>query len=163
MRHPGNNEEVVRQPGRGASPTGTPLAELDLRPKGEDYAALDQTGVKVAVVSNTTTMRGVQAHLKHATVTGYQTFDEIFNLLKGGEIDAFALSRDQLNDIARKIPGARVLAETFKKTIWAVAVPLNHPQSLVFATKFMADAIANGTLRNAYDNNGMKDAPIRTE
>ena len=27
----------------------------------------------------------------------------------------------------------------------------------------MTDAIANGTLRKAYDNNGLKGSPVRTE
>jgi polar amino acid transport system substrate-binding protein len=128
-----------------------------------NFATLDQPGIKVAAVNNTTTMRGAQAHLKNAEVAGYQTFDEIFTLLKNGEVDAFALSRDQLNKLALKIPGTKVLDETFKKTVTAVAVPLNHPQSLAFVTKFMNDARTNGILRKAYDNNGMKDAPIRTE
>lgn len=128
-----------------------------------NFATLDQAGVKVAAVNNTTTMRGAQAHLKHATVTGYQTYDEIFNLLKSGEVDAFALSRDQLNAMAKKIPGTKVLGETFKKTVTAVAVPLNHPQSLAFATKFMTSAMTNGTVRKAYDNNGMKDTEVRKE
>ncbi len=82
-------------------------------------------------------------------------------MLKSGEVDAFALSRDQLNAMAKKIPGTRVLDETFKQTVTAVAVPLNHPQSLAFATKFMTDATANDVLRKAYDNNGLKDTPIR--
>jgi len=129
----------------------------------KDFATLDQPGVKVAAVNSTTTMRGAQAHLKQAKVTGYQTYDEIFNLLKNGEIDAFALSRDQLNAMAKKIPGTKVLDETFKKTVTAVAVPLNHPQSLAFVTKFMKDVIANGTMRKAYDNNGLKGTPIRTQ
>src|SRR6201999_1769089 len=105
----------------------------------KDFATLDQPGVKVAAVNNTTTMRGAQAHLKHAKVTGYQTYDEIFNLLKNGEIDAFALSRDQLNAMSKKIPGTKVLDETFKKTVTAVAVPLDHPQSSAFASKFVTD------------------------
>jgi len=128
-----------------------------------DFQTLDQPGVKVAAVNNTTTMRGAQAHLKNAKVTGYQTYDEVFNLLKNGEVDAFALSRDQLNALAKKIPGTKVLDETFKKTVTAVAVPLNHPQSLAFVTKFMTEATSNGTLRKAYDTNGLKDAPIRTK
>jgi polar amino acid transport system substrate-binding protein len=128
-----------------------------------NFQTLDQPGIKVAAVNNTTTMRGAVAHLKNAKVTGYQTYDEIFNLLKNGEVDAFALSRDQLNAMAKKIPGTRVLDETFKQTVTAVAVPLNHPQSLAFATKFMADAVSNGTLRKAYDNNGLKDTPVRTK
>lgn len=65
--------------------------------------------------------------------------------------------------MARKIPGTRVLDETFKKTTTAVAVPLGHAQSLAFATRFMMDARQNGLLRRAYDANGLKDAPIRTE
>jgi polar amino acid transport system substrate-binding protein len=128
-----------------------------------NFATLDQPGVKVAAEYNTTTMRGAVAHLKNAKVVEYQTIDEIFALLKNGEIDAFALSRDQLNDMAKKIPGTKVLDETFKKTVTAVAVPLDRPLSLAFATKFMTDAISNGTLRKAYDNNGLKDSPIRTQ
>lgn len=128
-----------------------------------DFASLDRPGVTVAAVDNTTTMRGAVAHLKHARVRGFPTYDEIFTLLKNGQIDAFALSRDQLNKLARQLPGTRVLNETFKKTVTAVAVPLNHPQALRFVTDFMTEAILNGTLRAAYDNNGLKDMPIRTE
>jgi polar amino acid transport system substrate-binding protein len=128
-----------------------------------NFQTLDQPGVKVAAVNNTTTMRGAIAHLKNAKVTGYQTYDEIVALLKKGDIDAFALSRESLNDLAKDIPGTHVLDETFKQTMTAVAVPLNHPLALAFATKFMTDATSNGVLRKAYDSNGLKDAPIRTK
>src|SRR5258708_11979036 len=66
-----------------------------------NFQTLDQPGIKVAAVNNTTTMRGAVAHLKHAKVTGYQTYDDIFGLLKSGEIDAFALSRHQLTPMAK--------------------------------------------------------------
>jgi polar amino acid transport system substrate-binding protein len=128
-----------------------------------NFQTLDQPGIKVAAVNNTTTMRGAMAHLKHAKVTGYQTYDEIFGLLKSGEIDAFALSRDQLNTMAKKIPGTRVLDETFKQTVTAIAVPLDHPLALAFATKFMTEAKTNGLLRKAFDNNGLKDTPLRAQ
>src|SRR5882762_9126058 len=128
-----------------------------------NFQTLDQTGVKVAAEYNTTTMRGAVAHLKNAKVTEYQTYDEIFALLKNGEIDAFALSRDQLNAMAKKIPGTRVLDQTFRQAITAVAVPLNRPLALAFVTKFMTEATANGTLRKVYDDNGLKDAPIRVK
>jgi polar amino acid transport system substrate-binding protein len=128
-----------------------------------NFQTLDQPGMKVAAVNNTTTMRGAIAHLKNAKVTGYQTYDEIFGLLKSGEVDAFALSRDQLNAMAKKLPGTRVLDETFKQTVTAIAVPLNHPLAAAFAAKFMTDATTNGTLRKAYDNNGLKDNPIKTQ
>jgi polar amino acid transport system substrate-binding protein len=128
-----------------------------------NFQTLDQPGVKVAAVNSTTTMRGAIAHLKNAKVTGYQTYDEIFGLLKNGEVDAFALSRDQLNAMAKKIPGTRVLDETFKQTVTAVAVPTNHPLALAFVTRFMTEATSDGTLRRFYDNNGLKDNPIRVK
>jgi len=128
-----------------------------------NFATLDQPGVKVAAVNNTTTMRGAIAHLKNAVVTGYQTYDEIFGLLQRGEIDAFALSRDQLNALAKKSPGTRVLDETFKKTVTAVAVPPGHPQALAFVTAFMTEAVTTGVLRKAYDDNGLKETPIRVQ
>ena len=125
-----------------------------------NFQTLDQPGIKVAAVNNTTTMRGAMAHLKKADVTGYQTYDEIFTLLKNGDIDAFALAREQLDTMARKIPGTRVLDEAFRQTIRAVAVPPNHPLALAFVTKFMAEAASNGVLRKAYDNNGLKYSQI---
>jgi len=131
--------------------------------KVTNFATLDQAGTEVAAVKNTTTMRGAQAHLKKATVTGYQTFEEIVWLLKAGEIEAFALSRDQLSALAKQLPGTKVLDETFKKTVTATAVPLNHPQSLAFVGKFMTDAVSSGVLRKAYDNNGLKETPIHTQ
>jgi polar amino acid transport system substrate-binding protein len=125
-----------------------------------NFAELDQPGVRVAAEYNTTTMRGAVAHLKKAKVIEYQTIDEIFDLLKNGQVDAFALSRDQLEAMAKKIPGTRVLDETFKQTVTAVAVPLDHPLALAFVSKFMTDAATNGILRKAYDNNGLKGRPV---
>jgi len=62
--------------------------------------------------------------------------------------------------MARKIPGTRVLDETFKQTVTAVAVPLKHPQSLAFVTGFINATKSNGALRKAYEDNGLKDTPI---
>src|SRR6202158_289192 len=128
-----------------------------------DFNTLDQPGIKVAAVNNTTTISGAIERLKNTKVVGYQTYDEIFALLKNGEVDAFALSRDQLNAMAKKLPGTRVLDETFKKTVTAAAVPTNHPLALALVTTFMTEAISNGMLRKAYDNNGLKDTPIRVK
>lgn len=128
-----------------------------------NFATLDQDGTEVAAIEDTTTLRSAKAHLKKAKVTVFKTYDEAFSLLAAGEVDAFALSRDQLNEMAKKLPGTKVLDETFAKTSTAVAVPPKHPQALAFVTKFMTDAKSNGALRKAFDDNGLKDAPLRTQ
>jgi polar amino acid transport system substrate-binding protein len=47
--------------------------------------------------------------------------------------------------------------------VTAVTVPPHHPLALAFVSKFMSEATSNGILRKAYDNNGLKDTPIRTK
>jgi polar amino acid transport system substrate-binding protein len=56
-----------------------------------------------------------------------------------------------------------VLDETFKQTVTAVAVPLGHKLALEYATRFMTDAKSNGVLRKAFDDNGLKDTPLRAK
>ncbi len=125
-----------------------------------NVAALDQAGTEVAAINDTTVLRGAKAFLKKATVTGFKSYDEVYALLSAGEIDALALARDQLVVIAKQLPGTKVLSETFKKTDTAVVVPLKHPQSLAFVTKFMTDAKANGLLKKAYSANNLSESTL---
>lgn len=121
---------------------------------------LDQAGVKVAAVANTTTMRGAARTLKNTTVVGYQTVDEIVALLRKGDIDAFANLRDQLVPLAARIPGSRVLPGAFQQTKTAVAVPLGRPNALAYVTAFLEEAKTGGFLRRAYDDHGLMATPI---
>lgn len=128
-----------------------------------NIAALDHAGTEVAAINDTTVLRGAKAFLKKATVTGFKSYEEVFALLSAGEIDALALARDQLTLIAKQLPGTKVLPETFKKTDTAVAVPLKHPQSLAFVTKFMTESKANGLLKKAYGANNLSESTLLTQ
>jgi polar amino acid transport system substrate-binding protein len=121
---------------------------------------LDQPGVKVAAVANTTTMRGAARVLKNTTVVGYQSVDEIVSLLSKGEIDAFANLRDQLVPLSTRIPGSRVLPGAFQQTKTAIAVPLGRPNALAYAITFLEDAKTGDFLRRALDDHGLKDTAI---
>src|SRR5258708_32092599 len=57
-----------------------------------NFRTLDQPGVKVAAVNNTTTMRGAIAHLENAKGTGYPSYDQNFALLQHREGPTFAPS-----------------------------------------------------------------------
>ena len=121
---------------------------------------LDQPGVKVAAVANTTTMRGAVRTLKNTTVVGYQSVDEIIALLSKGEIDAFANLRDQLVPLSARIPGSHVLPGAFQQTKTAIAVPLGRPSALAYASSFLDDVKTSGVLRRILDDHGLKDTPI---
>ena len=95
--------ETKMRSGRSTRLRTPPTSSRRVRPSRISRRSTSR--IKVAAVNNTTTMRGAIAHLKNAK-SGYQTYDEIVSLLKSGEIDAFALSRDQLNAMAED-PGTR--------------------------------------------------------
>jgi polar amino acid transport system substrate-binding protein len=126
----------------------------------QTFAQVDQPGVKVAGVANTTTMRGAVRALKNTTVVGYQSVDEIVGLLSRGEIDAFANLRDQLVPLSLRLPGTRVLAGAFQQTKTAIAVPLARPEALRYASAFLETSMKNGFLRRSLDEHGLKNIPI---
>jgi polar amino acid transport system substrate-binding protein len=126
----------------------------------QSYDELDRAGVTVAAVDGTTTMRGAVQFLKHATVAGYRTYDEIIPLLREGRVEAFAYSQGGLVKLARTIPGARVLPGAFRQAKTAVAVPLGRPHALAYVSTFMDQAKSNGVLRRALDANGLADTAL---
>jgi polar amino acid transport system substrate-binding protein len=126
---------------------GSPIATL---------ADADKAGVRVAGVENTATARAAQASLKTVTVT----LDELFDLLKSGQADAIALSRESLTQLAAKLPGSRVLDGAYLNSYVAVAVPKGKPAALAYASAFVDAAIAAGSVRRALDKIGMQSSTV---
>jgi polar amino acid transport system substrate-binding protein len=130
---------------------GSPIAAL---------ADVDKAGVRVAGVENTATARAAQASLKSVTMTLVKTADELFELLRSGQADAIALSRESLSQLAAKLPGSRVLDGAYLNSHVAVAVPKGRPAALAYASAFVDAAIAAGSVRRALDKIGMQTSTV---
>lgn len=126
----------------------------------ETLADVDRAGVRVVAVADTTTLRACAAWLKHTSVAGFASVDEIVGGLRAGEADAFAMSRDGLNVLAKELPGSRVLPGKFFGAKTAVATPQGHTDVLVYVSSFMVQAKENGLVRRVFDANGMQDSPV---
>jgi polar amino acid transport system substrate-binding protein len=123
-------------------------------------ADVDKAGVRAAGIAGTATARAAQASLKTVTLTLVKTGDELFDLLKTGQADAIALSRESLIGLAAKLPGSRVLDEAFLNSYVAVAVPKGRPAALAYASAFVDAAIASGNVRRALDRIGMQTSTV---
>jgi polar amino acid transport system substrate-binding protein len=123
-------------------------------------ADVDKAGVRVAGVEGTATARAAHASLKTATMRLVKTAGELFDLLKSGEADAIALSRESLLGLAAKLPGSRVLDEAFLSSYVAVAVPKGKPAALAYASAFIDAAIGSGSVRRARDSIGMQASTV---
>jgi polar amino acid transport system substrate-binding protein len=126
----------------------------------ETIAEVDQPGVRVIGVENTTTIRAVRRMLKHAIVTGSKGSSEIPDLVRSGQVDAVALGRDSLEDFAAQIPGARVLDGHFWAVGTAPAVQKNKPAGLAFVSEWIEQTKADGSVQRAFDAAELKAATV---
>jgi polar amino acid transport system substrate-binding protein len=117
-------------------------------------ADVDRDGIRVGAIAGTSTSRTVAKSLKHATLTTFPRPEAAAALLGQQQLDALAMGTDALIDIARGLPGARVLKEPVQSTGVVVTVPKNRPAARDWAAHFIEEAKADGTVRRAFDSAG---------
>jgi polar amino acid transport system substrate-binding protein len=126
----------------------------------QTHADVDKPGVRVVGVENTANGRAAQASLKTVQMTYVKTGSELFNLLKDGKADAIVQSRESLTGLSARLPGSRVLPGSFLNSFVAIAVPKGRPAALAYASAFIEDAKASGSVRRALDNAGLKTSTV---
>lgn len=115
---------------------------------------VDRAGVRVIGIANTTTIRAAGRTLKNTTISPVTSVEEAVAALRGGEADAFALSRDSLPTYVKQVPGSRMVDGAFQHIGIAIAVAKGKPAALAAVTEFMDEAKRNGTVRRALDAAG---------
>jgi polar amino acid transport system substrate-binding protein len=123
-------------------------------------ADVDRAQVRVIGIANTTTIRSATRALKSATIAPVASVGDAMAMVRDGQADAFALSKDSLRPLAATVPGARILDEAFHKLGIAIAVPKNRPAALAYASDFMEAAKASGSVRRALDRAGMQGEAV---
>src|SRR5215471_13580656 len=117
-------------------------------------ADVDRQGIRVGAIEGTATSRTVARSLKRASLTTFPMPEVAAELLGKGELDALAMGTEALVDLAKGLPGARVLNEPIQSTGVVVTVPKNRPATRDWAAQFVEDAKADGTVRGAFDSAG---------
>jgi polar amino acid transport system substrate-binding protein len=123
-------------------------------------AEVDRPNVRVVGIANTTTIRAAGRSLKTTTISAVPSVDEAMAMLRSGQADAFALSRDSLPPFVAQLPGSRIVEGGFQQTGIAIAVPKNRPNALAYVTAFMDSAKASGVVRRALDRAGFANDPV---
>lgn len=131
--------------------TGSPIRTI---------AEVDQPGVRVIAVANTTTARAAATFLKNTRVETFGTVQELQDRIRFGDADAVALSRESLAGFAAVVPGSRILPGAYSTASTAIAVPKGHAAALAFVTAFIEEAKTSGLVRRALDDAGLKTSPV---
>jgi len=121
---------------------------------------VNRAGVRIVAIANTTTMRSARRTAPLASVQEVATVDEMMDMARNGQGDAFALSKDSFVALLPHVPGARVLPGNFQETGICVAVPPERPAALAIVNDLLGEAKRNGVVRRALDAAGFADAEV---
>lgn len=109
-------------------------------------ADAERAGVRVAIVSSHASALALRRSASRAELIGSELPDDAFALLVAGKADAFALPREQLLDYAARLPGARVLDDSYGINRVAMAVQKGRSGWRAFFSEFIEDAKASGLI-----------------
>jgi polar amino acid transport system substrate-binding protein len=121
---------------------------------------VDRAGIKVGCIAGTATSRTVAKSLKRASLATFEKPEAATDLIGKGQLDALAMGMEALQDIAKKLPGTRVLDDVIQSTGVVVAVPKNRAATRDWAAHFVEDAKKDGTVRRAFDASGFADVAV---
>jgi polar amino acid transport system substrate-binding protein len=120
----------------------------------------DDPSVRIGGVANTATFRAAQRTAPKATFVTVAGVDAAVAAMNAGQIDCIALSRESLSGLTAKISGSRVLDGGFLNSSTAVAVPKDKPAALAYVSQFVEEAKADGLVRKAFDDIGLKNSQV---
>ena len=126
----------------------------------KNMADVDRAGIRVGVIDGTATSRTVAKALKSASLTAFPKPEPAAELIAAGKLDALAMGRDALADLAKTLPGSRVLDGAVQSTGVVVAVPKNRPATRDWAAQFVEAAKTDGTVRHAFDSAGFATTDV---
>jgi polar amino acid transport system substrate-binding protein len=130
---------------------------------GSDIKTLidvDRLGIRVGVIEGTATSRTVARSLQRASLATFPKPEAAAALLGKGQLDALAMGTEALVDLAKGLPGTRVLDEPVQSTGVVVTVPKNRPAARDWAARFIEDAKGDGTVRRAFDSAGFASVAV---
>ena len=123
-------------------------------------AEVDRPGVRVVGIANTTTIRAATRSLKNTTPVAVASIHDAMALMKSGQADAFALSRDSLPPFVAQLPGSRIVEGGFQFTGVAIAVGKGKLDALATVTAFLERAKQSGQVKDAFARAGLSHLDV---
>jgi polar amino acid transport system substrate-binding protein len=114
-------------------------------------AEVNRAGVRIAGVDGTATFRASTKASPNAVPVTVKDPDTAVAMMRQGEVDAIALSRETIVGLLAIVPGSRALDGGFLNSTTAIAVAKNKPMALAAVTEFIEEAKASGLVRRALD------------
>jgi polar amino acid transport system substrate-binding protein len=127
-------------------PAGSPLQTL---------ADMDRNGVRIALSEKSAYDLFLTRHLKQAELVRAPSPTASVELFLAQKLDALAGIRPMLLEVARNLPGTRVMEERFATVQQAVGTLRGRPAAADYLRQFVEDIKASGFVEEAVQKNGV--------
>jgi len=137
-----------------------PFLQVDytyLVPAGSSICSVvdaDRPGVRIAAVRDHASTLALRRILRQAEQLDFETADAAFDLLRAGHADTWASVRPALLDYSSRLPGSRVLADSFGTNHPALVVAEGQTARLAYISEFIAEAKTSGMVQRAIERAG---------
>jgi polar amino acid transport system substrate-binding protein len=115
---------------------------------------VDRAGVTIGTIAAQAPGVFVREHVKNARVETLPAVPPnavMGKMLLDGKVDAFAANRARMEELAREVPGLRVLPDDYMVTSQAIVVPKGNASRLAEINRFLSEVRASGFVKASLD------------
>ena len=116
-----------------------------------DAADVDRPGIRIAAVQGHASTAALLRIVKQAEPVFADEYEPTFELLRSGRADAFASIREMLLQYSARLPGSRVLEDSYQSNLAGVAVPKSNAGRLSYISDFLDGMKRDGSLQRIID------------
>jgi len=139
-----------------------PLVQLELGllvPPGSTLQGLadaDRAGVRIGVSQGSSSQAALGARLQQAKLVPAASLEQAQQMLRSGQIEAFATNKGILFEMAEKLPAHRVLDERWGLENLAIAVPQGREAGREFLQRFAHEVQRTGHIQAMAERAGLR-------
>jgi polar amino acid transport system substrate-binding protein len=123
-------------------------------------ADVDRPGTRVGVIVGSAYDLFLSRELKQATIVRAASAEAIMDLWIAGKLDAVAGVKPQLEAIAKRMPGLRLLPKQFMAINQAMGTPRGRAAGTRYLHAFIAEMKASGFIAQAFVRNRIEGASM---
>lgn len=122
-------------------------------------ADVDRPGIRIATGATSAYTLVLKRDIKHAELM-FAGNEEAFKALQDGRAHAMAGLRFNAMQWTSRVPGSRVLADSFTRAQQAIAVPNGRPAARAYLESFLDGARRSGMIAAAIQKTGLAGARV---
>lgn len=127
----------------------------------ESLGQVDRPGVRVALVARSASEAVITRNLAHASIVRGRDLSALIDLILMGEAEVIAAQKTNLQDIAPRVPGSRVLDGRPGSEQQALAIRKGRDAvGLAYLEGFVRDAKNSGLVQRAIERAGVRGAVV---